>query len=152
KEQLLAADAPERVAVTLVGAGARLVGGARTGELEREEVERLIVDGFFPRVAADASPQRRRSAIVEFGLPHPADPAITRHLAEFLRRQAEERGEVEGDTGAGALPDTILLNGGVFHAHALSERLADTIGGWRGGQPRGLNDTEAERAAAPGGG
>lgn len=150
KEQLLAADAPERVAVTLVGAGARLVGGARTVELEREEVERLIVDGFFPRVAADASPQRRRSAIVEFGLPHPADPAITRHLAEFLRRQAEERGEVEGDTGAGALPDTILLNGGVFHAHALIERLVDTIGGWRGGPPRVLNNAEPDLAVARG--
>lgn len=150
KEQLLAVDAPERVAVTLVGGGARLVGGARTVELEREEVERLIVDGFFPRVAADVSPQRRRSAIVEFGLPHPADPAITRHLADFLRRHAAPPGEGDDDEASPALPDTLLLNGGVFHAHALVERLVDTIGGWRGARPRVLTNAAPDLAVARG--
>ncbi|HRO61521.1 MAG TPA: Hsp70 family protein, partial [Burkholderiaceae bacterium] len=69
KERLLAADAPERVKVTLLGAGSRLVGAAASAELSREEAERLLVDGFFPLEGADARPHRRRSAIVEFGLP-----------------------------------------------------------------------------------
>ena len=46
KEQLLAADAPDKLTVTLLGAGSRLIGGARSVELSRDEVERLIVDGF----------------------------------------------------------------------------------------------------------
>lgn len=47
KEQLLGAQPPDSVAITLLGAGARLVGGARTTELSREEVEQIIVEGSF---------------------------------------------------------------------------------------------------------
>ncbi len=79
----------------------------------------MLVEGFFPQVAADALPQRARGALVEFGLPYASDAAITRHIAAFLQRQG------------GALPDTVLLNGGVFHARALRQRLLDTLNGWR---------------------
>lgn len=67
KEALLAADAPERVAVTLLGAGAKLVGAARSAELTREDVESRIVEGFLPLEGTEARPQKRRSGIVEFG-------------------------------------------------------------------------------------
>jgi molecular chaperone DnaK (HSP70) len=40
KEQLLAAGAPEAVLLTLLGGGSRLIGGARTVELQRDEVRR----------------------------------------------------------------------------------------------------------------
>jgi len=48
KEQLLAADAPESVLLTLLGSGSRLLGGARTVELRRDEARQLLVDGFLP--------------------------------------------------------------------------------------------------------
>lgn len=122
KERLLAPDGPAETTVTLQGSGSRLIGGARSATLTRADVDRLLVEGFFPQVAADAQPVRARGALVEFGLPYAHDAAITRHIAAFLQRQG------------GALPDTVLLNGGVFHAQALRDRLLATLRGW---QPAG---------------
>src|SRR5476649_314125 len=135
KEQLLGAQPPDSVAITLLGAGARLVGGARTTELSRDEVEQIIVEGFFPAGGADELPRRSRAAIVEFGLPYAADPAITRHIAAFLSRlDAQSRdalGTSDSAPSSASMPDTLLLNGGVFRAKALSERLASSLGTWR---------------------
>ena len=48
KEQLLGADAPDSASITLLGAGSKLIGGARTAEITRKEVEQIIVStGFF---------------------------------------------------------------------------------------------------------
>jgi molecular chaperone DnaK (HSP70) len=154
KEQLLAADGPEQLSVTLLGEGARLVGAARSVVLTRAEVEALVVDGFLPIEGADARPQRRRAAIVEFGLPYPADPAITRHLAAFLQRHASAARAALGPDappdGMLALPDTILLNGGVFRAAALSGRLVDVLTAWRGSAPRVLHNDAPDVAVARG--
>ena len=138
KEQLLAADAPAQTTVTLLGGGARLVGGSRSVLLAREEVEHLIVDGFFPLVGADAQARQGRSGIVEFGLPYARDPAITRHIADFLRQHAA------------AMPDALLLNGGVFRADALVRRLAQTLGAWRGAPLRLLHNDNPDVAVARG--
>ncbi|WP_295855361.1 Hsp70 family protein, partial [uncultured Xylophilus sp.] len=119
KERLLAPDGPAETTVTLQGSGSRLIGGARSATLTRADVDRLLVEGFFPQVAADAQPVRGRGALVEFGLPYAHDAAITRHIAAFLQCQG------------GALPDTVLLNGGVFHAQALRDRLLATLRGWQ---------------------
>ncbi|RYF81801.1 MAG: molecular chaperone DnaK, partial [Comamonadaceae bacterium] len=122
KERLLAPNGPAETTVTLQGSGSRLIGGARSATLTRADVDQLLVEGFFPQVAADALPQRARGALVEFGLPYASDAAITRHIAAFMHRQG------------GALPDTVLLNGGVFHAAPLRERLLATLRSW---QPAG---------------
>jgi molecular chaperone DnaK (HSP70) len=154
KERLLAANAPDHVAVTLLGAGAKLIGGARSADITREEVERLILDGFFPIEGAEQRPQRRRVGIVEFGLPYPADPAITRHLAAFLHRHADAAraalGSLAPSEGELPLPDTILLNGGVFRAPAIAERLVGILGQWRGAGLRLLHNEEPDVAVARG--
>ncbi|MDB5744107.1 MAG: putative chaperone protein HscA/DnaK [Polaromonas sp.] len=138
KELLLAADAPDETPVTLLGSGARLVGGSRSVMLARQEVEHLIVDGFFPPVGADAQVRQARSGIVAFGLPYARDPAITRHVADFLRQHGH------------AMPDTLLLNGGVFRGHALARRLADTLAAWRGAPLRLLHNDNPDVAVARG--
>jgi molecular chaperone DnaK (HSP70) len=148
KEQLLAADAPDQVNVTLLGAGARLIGGARSATLTREEVERLIVDGFLPQVEASEPLLQRRAGIVEFGLPYARDPAITRHVADFLRRHADA--VREATAGAAPVPDTLLLNGGVFRATALARRLEQTLGAWRGAPLRVLHNDDPDVAVARG--
>jgi molecular chaperone DnaK (HSP70) len=156
KEQLLAADAPEQVSVTLLGAGARMVGGTRSATLTRDEVERVIVDGFFPQVEAAAPLLQRRAGIVEFGLPYARDAAITRHVADFLRRHADAvRAAIGADRpGAAAdaapMPDTLLLNGGVFRADALARRLEQTLGAWRGAPLRVLHNDNPDVAVARG--
>jgi molecular chaperone DnaK (HSP70) len=155
KEQLLGADAPDATSITLLGAGSKLIGGARTTEITRQEVEQIIVDGFFPSVAADARPGRPRGAIVEFGLPYASDPGITRHVAAFLSRLAAQSREASGTSASAAddalpVPDTLLLNGGVFRAEALSERLAATLGTWRGAPLQVLHNDNPDVAVARG--
>ena len=108
-------------AVTILGRGTSLIGGTLKAMLEREEVERLLVDGFFPVVSSDEMPGRRtRAGLVEVGLPYETDAAITRHLARFLRR---------GD-GELARPTHVLFNGGVFHAAHLRERVLTVLNSW----------------------
>jgi molecular chaperone DnaK (HSP70) len=152
KEQLLAADAPERATVTLLGAGGRLIGGARSAELTREEVERMVVDGFFPLGGFGEQAKRARGGIVEFGLPYASDAAITRHLSSFLNQHAAAAREALGldDSIAPAIPDTVLLNGGVFRADALARRLQETLASWRGAPLRVLHNDNPDVAVARG--
>ncbi len=154
KEQLLAADAPGSVPVTLLGGGSKLIGGTRTVELQRAEVEQLVVDGFFPMNAAAEHAARARGGIVEFGLPYAQDPAITRHLAAFLAQHAGAAREALGlapDDAALPVPDTLLMNGGVFRADALARRLAAVLAGWRGAPLTVLHNDNPDVAVARGG-
>ena len=89
KESLLSAQAAERHGIALVAEGSRLFRGTLSSEIQREEAERLVLDGFFPPCAADEVPRRgARVALQELGLPYAQDPAVTRHLAAFLRLHA----------------------------------------------------------------
>jgi hypothetical protein len=48
------------------------------------------------------------------------------------------------------LPDTVLLNGGVFHAHAMVQRLTQLLGRWRGSPVRVLHNPHPDWAVARG--
>jgi molecular chaperone DnaK (HSP70) len=154
KERLLALDAPITTKVTLFGRGAQLVGGARSTELSRDEVQGMVLDGFFPKIGAHERPQKRRSAVVEFGLPYVADPAVTRHVAAFLALHAQIAREALGDEaptkGALPTPDAVLLNGGVFRSERLANRLLETLGTWRGVPLHILHNSHPELAVARG--
>lgn len=154
KERLLAPHAPTHASVTLLGGGARLVGGARSTELSRDEVQHLVVDGFFPRVTPEERPHRMRAGIVEFGLPYVSDPAVTRHLAAFLSLHTQVAREALGDSvresAAVAVPDAVLLNGGIFRSAALADRLLSVLAEWRGGPLNQLNNSEPHLAVARG--
>ncbi|WP_342118047.1 Hsp70 family protein [Pseudoduganella sp. OTU4001] len=153
KEALLAQDAPEQVSVTLLGAGSRLIGGSRSATLARADVERIVLDGFFPLNESQQPAQSKRGGIVEFGLPYASDPAITRHLASFLRQHAAAARAALGqpDDGSLPVPDTLLLNGGVFRAAKLAERLQATLSAWRGQPVRVLHNDDPDVAVARGG-
>ena len=138
KELLLAADAPDSTTVTLLGGGAKLVGAALSATLTQDDLERVLVEGFFPRVAMDEPVQRSRSGLLALGLPYAQDAAITRHIAAFLQRHQ------------GALPDTLLLNGGVFHAQALVQRLHQTLNDWSPQPLQLLHNPHLDAAVARG--
>ena len=139
KEQLLARDAPASVAVTLLGGGSQLLAQTRSVTLTQDDVRDWVVDGFLPPTQLTDMPARRQGALRGLGLPYPADAAISRHLAQFLARHAQ-----------GELPDAVLLNGGVFHAHALAERLTALLGTWRGAPVRVLHNPHPDWAVARG--
>ncbi|MFM0174496.1 Hsp70 family protein [Paraburkholderia sediminicola] len=157
KEQLLGPQAPDSTSITLLGAGSKLIGGARTVQVTREEVEQIIVDGFFPAAMSNERPGRPRGAIVEFGLPYATDAAVTRHIAAFLSRFAAQSRKALGVESSGSpdedalpVPDTLLLNGGVFRAEALTQRLASTLGTWRGEPLNVLHNDNPDVAVARG--
>ncbi|MBS0390410.1 MAG: hsp70 family protein [Proteobacteria bacterium] len=139
KEQLLAQDAPDSVTVTLLGGGAKLLAQSRSAPLTQEQARQCVVEGFLPLVQLGDAPARRQGALRGLGLPYPQDAAISRHLAQFLARHA-------GDD----LPDTVLLNGGVFHAHALAQRLQEQLAAWRGQAVRLLHNPHPDWAVARG--
>jgi molecular chaperone DnaK (HSP70) len=154
KEELLRDVAADHVRVTVLGSGSRLVGAAKSTDILKSEVESIVLDGFFPNVAPDARPERRRGAIVEFGLPYVADAAITKHIAAFLAQNDELAREALGDTAPPAshlaVADAVLLNGGVFRGRSLVTRILDVIGGWRGAPLHVLDNDDPDLAVARG--
>jgi molecular chaperone DnaK (HSP70) len=132
KEELLGAQPPDSITVHIPGSGAKLIGGGAQCVVTRAEVESLLLDGFFPQVALTDRPRARQSGFQEFGLPFAADPAVTRHLAEFLtahRHVAIEDGRIESNADP-ARPDIVLLNGGMFESPRVRQRLLEVIGQW----------------------
>jgi hypothetical protein len=129
--------------VTLLGRGSKLVGGARGTTLTREEVEQVVLGGFFPAdVEVEAGERAKRGAIVAFGLPYERDPAVTRHIRQFLTRHASEL-----PRGA---PDVVLLNGGVFNAAPIVKALRAALKAWAGEAPALLPISDPDLAVACG--
>jgi molecular chaperone DnaK (HSP70) len=128
KEQLLSSPA-EEAAVVIPGRGAKLLGGAVRSSLRREELQKVLVEGFFPAVDRGARPaQRARGALTQLGLPYASDPAITRHLASFLGRQGA--GLERFSKGGALAPTAVLFNGGVMRGDPLQRRLTEVLAGW----------------------
>lgn len=151
KERLLASDAPDDCHVTLLGEGGRLIGGTRSVRLSQAEVLPLVLEGFFPRVNPDEHPDRRRSGVVEFGLPYARDPAITRHLSGFLNEHrhamAAALGTSENDV---LLPDALLLNGGIFKSDRVVSHLREQFSLWGADHLRFLENPRPESSVAYG--
>ncbi len=149
KEQLLAQAGAAgagvaKATVVVPGRGSRLVGGTLSAEASRDEVEAVLLDGFFPRCGADELPRRRgRTGLLELGLPYEAEPAVTRHALAFLRDHAAEVAAASGRSSDLPRPDALLLNGGVFTPPAVRERLREVVSSWfPGSRPVDLLDTD----------
>ncbi len=129
KERLLSDPGLEAEPVVIVGRGTSLVGGTIRTELTRQEIEAVLLQGFFPIGAATDFPQKKPQAgIREMGLPYASDPAITRHLAYFLSRQLSGGAE----SSPVAFPSAVLFNGGVMKAAPLREQVLRALREWNG--------------------
>ncbi len=124
KENLLGDITKEVENYTLLGRGTRLVGGSIKGQISRAMVDTCLLDGFFPICSLTDDPRRARlGGLQEAGLPYAHDPAVTRHLAAFVRQQVADLGRPV--TG-------VLFNGGVFKSAPLRNRVIDLIRQWSG--------------------
>jgi hypothetical protein len=132
KERLLADEKLASSPIAVASRGSALLGGTLRTELTRDEVTHALVDGFFPSVAAEARPMARaRGGLTQLGLPYASDPAVTRHLAWFLARQAGALGGAADPHARKLLhPTAVLFNGGVMKAAPLRERLVATLDAW----------------------
>ncbi len=135
KEKLF--NQPELSSMPLVVAsrGSSLIGGTLRTELTRDELNRVLVEGFLPQVsAADKPVVRPRSGLRSAGLPYAQDAGITRHLAAFLSKQKaathEFNGVASSESASFLHPTAVLFNGGVLKANALAERLMVILNSW----------------------
>jgi molecular chaperone DnaK (HSP70) len=154
KETLFAQPDLKVAPVTVLGRGSRVIGGTIKGELSRGEAEKALVEGFFPSCPRDAVPQRQHSVgLQEIGLPYAADPAVTRHLAYFLKRQdevlAQKYSKRKKKTSQ---PAAVLFNGGVLKAEPLRSRLLEVLSEWINPKSgvRELEGADLDRAVAAG--
>src|SRR5579864_4961605 len=139
KERLLADQNLKSVEITVLGGGSSLVGGTLKAEILREEVLELALEGFLPQCELNEDPkEEEQSPFREVGLPYVSDPAVTRHLAAFLRRAGDAR------------PDAILFNGGFFIPDILRQRVADVLEHWYGRRPVIFDNRDLDLAVAVG--
>jgi hypothetical protein len=148
-----AATAP----VTVLGRGSRVIGGTIKSELNKADVENVLVEGFFPHCPLTATPQRQRTVgLQEIGLPYAADPAVSKHLAAFLSRNEEvlsQRATSKRSKKKTTQPAAVLFNGGVFKAPALRSRMLEVLGQWinpKAGGVRELPGSDLDRSVAAG--
>lgn len=127
KEALLAVDGKQRETISVLGRGSKLIGGTVSVEIGKQEVQELLVEGFFPICEPGSRPEDApHSGFQELGLPFETDSAITRHIAAFL----------DGNDENPSAPLHVLLNGGVFKGEALRGRLGEAIARLRGSDQR----------------
>ena len=150
KEKLLADPQLREEPVVILGRGTSLIGGTIRTELTRDEVQQVLLDGFFPMGEVSEYPQEKpKVGVREMGLPYESDPAITRHLARFLGRQAHG-----GPSQSGvpvAYPSAVLFNGGVMKSELLRTRILSVLNRWHGAeQLRELASVDLDLAVARG--
>ena len=150
KEDLFADSNQHNMPITLTGRGSAVIGGTLSDSLERDEVEKVVLDGFFPLINRDTLPRRgARVGLQEFGLPYASEPEIPRHVALFLQQQSA------GDEEA-VRPDAVLFNGGALTPLAIRERIIDILSNWfadtaqASWRPTVLTNTSLELAVAHG--
>ncbi|EGR0144842.1 Hsp70 family protein [Vibrio alginolyticus] len=152
KENLLSASAPDEVKITMLGSGSKLLGGTKSIALSKQEVHQIALDGFFPLSDFSDVPDKRRSAVVEFGLPYVADPAVSKHVAEFLTQHQQVARAALGieDDKQNAVPVGLLLNGGVFNSELVTERVTTLLSDWRGAPVTVLDNPHPDWSVALG--
>ena len=124
KEILLSDPSKDSVPIVISGRGSSVIGGSMKTTIERGDIEQTLVGGFFPVCDMNDDPVEDTSGGVrEISLMYAADPAITRHLARFLRSQNS------ADRQYG-FPKAILFNGGVFRSEIFRNRLIEVINKW----------------------
>lgn len=135
KEKIFNNDDVDTLPLVVPNRGSSLIGGTLRTELTREEINRVLVEGFLPKVAASERPVvRTRGGLRSVGLPYAQDAGITRHLAAFLAKQlnaTEELKDIQVPEHATFLhPTAVLFNGGVLKAQPLAERLMEVLNAW----------------------
>jgi molecular chaperone DnaK (HSP70) len=147
--------------ISVPSRGSSLFAKTVSATLDRQTLEQVVLDGFFPIIkVTDLPAERRSSGLQEFGLPYASDPIVSKHLARFLTRsllnvKASDSLKALVGTSAEASgylrPTAVLFNGGVFNAAPIRKRVLDLLGSWNRGQAvRELEGFQPDLAVAKG--
>lgn len=135
KEKLFSHENLESIPLVVANRGSSLISGTLRTELTREEVNRVLVEGFVPQVSVSDKPiSKTRAGLRTAGLPYAQDAGITRHLAAFLAKQLAATADLKdikiSERATFLHPTAVLLNGGVLKAEALANKLMSVLNDW----------------------
>lgn len=128
------------IRLSLPPEGRALFSNSITLELERLEIKKIILDGFFPNCSLDVGLENSSIGLKEWGLPFAKDSAISKHLAYFISKSiASETQHLHrfDDISAsdklsarGIHIDAVLYTGGTLKSNILRTRLTNIISSW----------------------
>ncbi len=166
KEKLFSEEELTEVPVAVAGRGSSLFAKTVKEKLTRDELYSILLDGFFPVVDCNSIPANEQNiGLLELGLNYEKDPAITKHIATFLRtgkNNIDSSSELKeklstyissqkGNSAKALSPTAVLFNGGVFKSLELRSRVLDILQKWSGKiSIRELKGTDFDTAVAKG--
>lgn len=116
KESLLSDPELNEVTLRLPGSGRKVIGGLRQATLSRDELNKLVLEGFYPKVDLSYQP-RSKVGLSEMGLPYEAEPAVTWHILDFIKKHGDQE----------SYPDWVLFNGGSLEPDLIRERILEVL-------------------------
>jgi len=139
KEVLLGDNPPDSFSVCIQGAGSRVISGSISVEVKREELEALLLNGFFGDYPWDEAVQLNKSTgLRSMGLPYEADPSITKHLASFLKKSGINK------------PRYVLFNGGTMKPLHFRQAILKNLSRWFGEPVQELSSASLDLAVSRG--
>lgn len=122
KETLWQAPETDKFSFSLLRRGSSVIANTLKFQLSCSDLHQILLEGFFPLLPWEESLGKPvSSGLKELGLPYVSDPAITRHLLKFLKKQLPpERPKI----------DLVLFNGGALIPQAIRDRLLQQISQW----------------------
>jgi len=140
KEKLLSNPDLQSLPITVLGSGRSVIGGSIQSTLLNNEVEEIILNGFFPNCNVGEMPLEKKAAgFKELGLHYAADPAITKHISKFLCRHAQIDTKTESNPDSKFIrPTKVLFNGGVTKATGIRNRVMEVLNSWLDSENAGL--------------
>lgn len=113
---------PENYNIVLQGSGSSVVKGTLSTEVTKEEVQDLLLKGFFGECSwEDAVQLKKGSGFRSMGLPYEDEPSVVKQLAHFLKISGE---------GEPQQPDFILFNGGAVKPLIFQEAITQSLSKW----------------------
>ncbi len=143
----------ETARITLIGQGSRLIAGTLSVDLNRHDIEKVVLNSFFPVVDPGRAPEcEKQDSSAAFGLPYEPVQAVTRHIGWFLERhQADIVNRLKKDR---CVPEKILFNGGSLKPGLIQDRIIHALSHWFKASdreiPRIMNNPYPELAVARG--
>jgi molecular chaperone DnaK (HSP70) len=135
KERILDTGEPS-VRITIKGEGRSLIAGTLAADLTKQDVEKILLDDFYPFVdSMESLKLDPGKEITDFGLPFERESAVTRHIIRFLEHH---RQDVKKTLLKDPMPDFILFNGGTLKPSLARERIRQAIGRWFGSKDADL--------------
>lgn len=148
KEALASGNTNDQELVIL-GTGSGIVGGTITTKFSYQELNDVLIEGFFPETSIHDKPvEGRKTGLRTITLEYAADPAFTRHLAAFLDKHSFKDAD-----GNPMLPGVVLFNGGVTKPDLFRNKIIDTLKTWNSASEQEiqvLNSENADQSVATG--